>query len=64
MKKKLGDLTVRELKELQKEKCRINTCRYCPFKGCCVSNRIDLDQEIEVEEFELLKQYFEKNIQK
>lgn len=50
MKKKLGDLTVRELKKLQKEKCRIYPCRDCPFNHCCIDNKVDLEQEIEVEE--------------
>ena len=48
MKKKLGDLTVRELKELQKEKCRTTPCRDCCFKHCCVDNKVDLEEEIEV----------------
>lgn len=50
MKKKIGDLSVRELKELEKEKCRTNTCHVCPFKNCCIGNSVDLDQEIEVED--------------
>lgn len=51
MKKKLGDLTIKELKEIQDKWCDVLVfCKDCPFTDCCVNTRkIDLNQEIEVE---------------
>lgn len=52
MKKKLGDLTLKEAKEVQEKICKgIIACSDCPFVDCCIdTERIDLDKEIEVEE--------------
>lgn len=51
MKKKIGDLTIREAKEMQDKICNvIIDCKDCPFCDCCINDCIDLDQEIEVEE--------------
>jgi len=49
MKKKIGDLTIRELKDLQNGICwTMVGCSDCPYKHCCLDTKIDLDQEIEV----------------
>lgn len=50
MKKKLGDLTIRELKKEQDKICKDTKCSECPFEECCVSEKIDLEKEVEVEE--------------
>jgi hypothetical protein len=52
MKKKLGDLTIKEVKEIQEKICKgIKACSDCPFSVCCIyTERVDLDKEIEVEE--------------
>lgn len=51
MKKKIGDLTIREAKEMQNKICNtIVGCKGCPFHACCINNYIDLEREIEVEE--------------
>ena len=50
MKKKIGDLTIKEAKEMQDEICNSNViCEDCPFYDCCINDCIDLDQEIEIE---------------
>ena len=50
-KKKIGDLTLREAKEMQDKICNVIIgCKDCPFYDCCINDCIDLDQEIEVEE--------------
>lgn len=50
-KKKIGDLTIREAKEIQNKICDLNIgCEDCPFYDCCINDCIDFDQEIEVEE--------------
>ena len=54
MKKKIGDLTIKEIKEMQDKVCNVLVgCKDCPFSSCCIDNHIDLDQEIEVEEYEI-----------
>ena len=51
MKKKIGDLTIREVKEMQDKICNVMVgCEDCPFYDCCLSVKIDLDKEVEVEE--------------
>lgn len=51
MKKKIGDLTIREAKEMQDKICNLNVvCKDCSFYDCCINDCIDLNQEIEVEE--------------
>lgn len=51
MKKKIGDLTLKEAKEMQDKICNIVVCcEDCPFTHCCINDSIDLDQEIDVEE--------------
>jgi len=54
MKKKLGDLTLKEVKEMQDKICdNCIICNECPFTDCCIdTSKIDLDQEIEVEKDE------------
>ena len=53
MKKKIGDLTLREIKREQDKVCNIKfECSKCPFRHCCVSETLDLDQEIEVKEYD------------
>ena len=49
-KKKIVNLTLRELKRLEKKECskHIN-CSQCPYNWCCIINN-KLNQEIEVEE--------------
>lgn len=54
MKKKLGDLTIRELKDEQDIICKSTICKDCPFKECCITYYIDLDQEVEVEKMNKL----------
>lgn len=51
MKKKLGDLTLREVKEMQDKICdNCIICNECPFTDCCIdTSKIDLDKEVEVE---------------
>ena len=50
MKKKIGDLTIRELKKEQDKICNKDTnCSECPFEDCCVDIKIDLEKEVEVE---------------
>ena len=49
-KKKIGDLTIREAKEMQDKICDLNIgCEDCPFYDCCIKDCIDLDKEIEIE---------------
>lgn len=51
MKKKIGDLTLREIKKEQDKVCNVTfDCTDCPFSACCIDDNIDLDKEIEVEE--------------
>lgn len=51
MKKRIGNLTLKEVKEMQDKICNvIVSCEDCPFSACCIDNYIDLDQEIEVED--------------
>lgn len=51
MKKKIGDLTLREIKKEQDKVCNVVVnCKDCPFSACCIEDRIDLDKEIEVDE--------------
>ena len=50
MKKKLGDLTVRELQKLEKLECnKYQICLECPYNRFCISED-NLEQEIEVVE--------------
>lgn len=49
MKKKIGDLTLREAKEMQDKICNVIVdCADCPFYAYCIKDYIDLDQEIEI----------------
>lgn len=48
MKKKIGDLTLREVKEIEDKICD-GDCPNCPFCECCITDFCDLGQEIEVE---------------
>ena len=48
--KKLGDLTIRELKKCQDKICNEHDCYECPFKECCVTHEVNFEQEVEVEE--------------
>ena len=52
MKKKLGDLTLKEVKEIQDKICdNFISCADCPFTHCCMdTKKINLNQEVEVEE--------------
>ena len=61
MKKKIGDLTLNEIKKIMDEcdEKHVNSCFGCPFENVSCSygifehftpNGLDLDQEIEVEE--------------
>lgn len=51
MKKKIGDLTLREVKAIEDKICNGSfDCDACPFAECCVSDYCDLDKEIEVKE--------------
>lgn len=53
MKKKIGDLTLREMIKEQDKVCQIKfDCSGCPFRRCCVVEVTDLEQEIEVEDNE------------
>ena len=48
--KKLGDLTITELKAIEEEQCKkYKSCLDCPFNQVCITG-IDLNQEIEVED--------------
>lgn len=46
--KTVGDLTIREVKEIEDKICN-DDCGNCPFGECCVTNYCDLEQEIEVD---------------
>ena len=54
MKKKIGDLTLNELKEIQVKECDKYQCIRCPFNEYCIRSDVDLNKEIEVEEDERL----------
>lgn len=49
--KKLGDMTIKELKKEQDKICGDTNCEKCPFKECCVTHQINLEQEVEIEEW-------------
>lgn len=54
MKKKIGDLTLREVKKnCKQDKYECNICNYCKFKELCFHKVFELlhslDKEIEVE---------------
>lgn len=48
--KELGDMTIRELKKEQDKICKATKCEKCPFRECCVTNQIDFEQEVIIEE--------------
>lgn len=48
MKKKLGDMTIRELLKEQERICKFTKCKDCPFEDCCVTFNVDLEEEVEV----------------
>lgn len=51
MKKKLGDSTLREVKKEQDKVCNVKfECSECPFRHCCISEGVNFDYEIEVED--------------
>lgn len=53
MKKKIGDLTLREIKKERDKACSAQPdCSECPFRHCCISDVFDLEQEVEVEDNE------------
>ena len=50
MKKKIGDLTVRELQKIERLECnKYQICPECPYNWFCISED-NLEQEIEAEE--------------
>lgn len=52
MKKKIGDLTLREIKKEEDKVCDKFDCSECPFRHCCISDAFDLEEEVEVEDNE------------